>query len=538
MKILSFLGKKNQEEFCCILDLGEIKPIRYVQYQQWHDVFISGPTRNLVGNIGNDFPGLYYYDPRTQIEYVIMFEGKIDWRISSIERKLVQTKEDPKIYNLYVGLFSDEPIDKTVQKRIWKEKKVLISNIEKRHRDSMPNQWEALEILTRESFNLLKLPTPQQNNNWSSIALTCLNTLKKKQKFQGNVGKLWVFFDTFDSNVSTYDLEPKEAYPGTSELIVQAGLASSLLSYSKLKVDNAEEYAILGHQLAETLYNFYDNKTGFFQNTFPQKSEEWSRGVIDTWYTFHNLYHVLFASQFLEDKTLFKLACGTVERAIRFVRSCNYQIPLFAKLGPIKEDSELPDGSVIGYALNPSVLGMYAMILTLAAKLLPEKKDKYQKEAILALKVLKRWPISQLFHQTIQLSWAASACHKLGLIEWRDDFTRCLLLSCYRQGSIAGLFQGCAGLNYPAFRETVDAIVPWIEWINKTPFDLPLRQIIDLVFDKAVHFIAKGSNSGLPNEGLKTLEQPEADKIGIAIYAAPQVFDLARLQILLKSNLQ
>jgi len=43
-----------------------------------------------------------------------------------------------------------------------------------------------------------------------------------------------------------------------------------------------------------------------------------------------------------------------------------------------------------------------------------------------------------------------------------------------------------------------------------------------LVFDKAVQFIAKGSNSGLPNEGLKTLEQPEADKIGIAIYAAPR----------------
>ena len=71
--------------------------------------------------------------------------------------------------------------------------------------------------------------------------------------------------------------------------------------------------------------------------------------------------------------------------------------------------------------------------------------------------------MTQMFYETMQLSWAALAAHRLGRSDWRDDFTRLLLLACYRQGEHAGLFQGCASLNYPAFRETVDAVSPLAE---------------------------------------------------------------------------
>jgi hypothetical protein len=59
---------------------------------------------------------------------------------------------------------------------------------------------------------------------------------------------------------------------------------------------------------------------------------------------------------------------------------------------------------------------------------------------------------------------------------------------------------------------------------------LPLRGILDLVLDKARHFISPKPLSPLPQEGLPTIEQPSAGKIGVAIYAAPQLFDLAHLQ--------
>lgn len=535
MKIFNFTFKKTSDRFRMFLDLGEITPIRFVQYQQWHDVFLAGPTKNVVGRAGNDFPGLYYYNPVTQMEHVLMFKGIIDWRISRLERKIIKIEDT---YHLVVGLFSEEQIDKSVKMLNWKRTRDLEMDIKKSHRDSMPSQWEALEILTRESFRLLSLPSPSKTGeipDWSLHASNCLKTLIDKRRFQGYSGnELWIFFETFEGNASTYALQPVEAYAGTSELIAQAGLASSLLSYAKLKVKNAKDYKKLGTELADTLHNFYDKNTGFFQNTFPPKSEEWTRGVVDTWYTFNNLYHVLNAAHLADNKTLFQLACKAVERAIKFVRACHYQIPLFAKLKAIEGETEYEDGAVIGYAMNPSVLGMYAMILSFAATLLPNKKTEYQKEATLALGILRRVPLSQLFHQTIQLSWAASACNNLGLVEWRNDFTRCLLLSCYRQGDSAGLFQGCAGLEYPAFRETVEAISFWGDWIDDKDADgLPLRPIVDLVLHKAVRFLATGSHAGLPNEGLPTLEQPEAGQIGIAIYAAPQVFDLAKLERLL-----
>jgi hypothetical protein len=115
---------------------------------------------------------------------------------------------------------------------------------------------------------------------------------------------------------------------------------------------------------------------------------------------------------------------------------------------------------------------MYAKVLVAAAIIFPDRAEAWRDEATHALKCLRRWPLNQIFHQTVQLSWAAWVAHELGYPEWRDDFTRALLLSCYRQGDLAGLFTGCAGLRYPAFRETVEAVQPWCHWLRDSPRDL------------------------------------------------------------------
>jgi hypothetical protein len=301
------------------------------------------------------------------------------------------------------------------------------------------------------------------------------------------------------------------------------------LSYAEGEVRDGDKYRKLGLCLEETLKYFYDPETELFNNTYPPRGEEWTRSVIDTWYPVHNLFHVLRSARLALDKTLLGLAHNAVNRAISFARACNYQIPLFAKLSKANEQGSTKDAGVIGFAMNPSVLGMYAMLLVEAATVFPEDAYRYRAEATDALTNLHRWPIHQLFHQTIQLSWAAWASHRLGKSEWRDDFIRCLLLSCYRRGEHAGLFQGCAGLMYPTFRETVEAVAPWIEFMDDLP-GLPLREILEQVFDKAQHFLSPAPHWPLPQEGLATIEQPMAGKIGIAIYAAPQLFDLAHLQ--------
>jgi hypothetical protein len=374
------------------------------------------------------------------------------------------------------------------------------------------------------------MPEAGKPNDWATTASQCLATLKERGSYSALAGnEFLLFFQTFESGTSTYEQLPTKEYDRSAELISQAGLASSLLSCAEGKLRDGDEYKKLGLTLEKTLKYFYDPETELFNNTYPPRGEEWTRAVIDTWYPVHNLFHVLRAARLALDKELLGLAHKAVNRAISFVHACNYQIPLFAKLSKASEQGSANDAGIIGFALNPSVLGMYAMLLVEAATVFPEDADKYRGEAADALMNLHRWPIHQLFHQTIQLSWAAWASHRLGKHEWRDDFVRCLLLSCYRRGEHAGLFQGCAGLMYPTFRESVEAVTPWIEFMDDIP-DLPLRNVLDLVFDKARRFLSPAPHSPLPQEGLATLEQPLAGNIGIAIYAAPQLFDLAHLQ--------
>lgn len=311
------------------------------------------------------------------------------------------------------------------------------------------------------------------------------------------------------AGISEYDLEPAGAYKSSAELICQAGLASALLAYANCRPEDADLFKRLGSQLSNGIRHFYDEDAEVFQNTFPPKGEEWERGVFDTWYLFHNLFHVLSAADGTDDNNLRTAARVATERAIRFVRACDYHIPLFAKLTRNSKRQDRDDGGIIGFALNPSVLGMYAKVLVAAAAIFPDRAEAWRDEATCALRRLRRWPLNQIFHQTVQLSWAAWAAHELGYPEWRDDFTRALLLTCYRQGDLAGLFCGCAGLRYPAFRETVEAVQPWSHWLRDSPPDLPLAQIIELVFAQAGKFICTaGTNAGLPQEGLPTNEQP------------------------------
>jgi hypothetical protein len=511
-----------------VIDLGIMDPLRFVQYQQWHELFIAGPTRSVVSTISNDFPGLYYYDPREQVEHVLMFEGPIDWRSCKLDRRIVEDPDGKS--HLLIGLFSDSKLDKSIQVRDSEHKRDLFGGQKPSDRDAMPDQWEALETLTRESFKLLPMPKASELYDWETVAEQCLATLRKKRQYR-DIGeeKLLLFFQSFESEESTYKPKLSNEYKGTAELLCQAGLASSLLSCAKMKWKNSPPFEELGLSLEKTLNCFYDPGTGFFQNTYPPNGEEWERAVVDTWYTFHNLFHVLRAALLAGDQQLKRKVHKAVNRAISFVHACNYQIPLFAKLSNAKEQGSRNDGGVIGFALNPSVLGMYAIVLVEAADGFPEDAEDYREEAMTALLQLRRCPWSQMFHQTVQLSWAAWAAHRLGRSDWRDDFTRCLLLSCYRQGEHAGLFQGCAGLSYPAFRETVEAVSPWIEWLYDAK-ELPLRLVLDLVLDKAQHFLSKGPHASLPQEGLATVEQPAAAQIGVAIYAAPQIFDLASLQ--------
>src|SRR5712692_9391886 len=247
-----------------VIDLGSIDTLRFVQYQQWHELFIAGPTRSVVGTLGNDFPGLYYYDPRDQIEHVLIFDGPIDWRSCKLDRRVVEGPDGKS--HLLVGLFSDSELDDSIRFQEHRHKRQLFGGQKPSDRGAMPDQWEALEVLTRETFRLLPMPKAGEPYDWVTAAEQCLDTLNKRRRDRG-MGKdaMPIFFQSFESDQSTYKLKPSVEYLGTAELICQAGLASSLLSYAKMRLKNSQPFEELGLSLEKTLKYFYDPDTGFFQ---------------------------------------------------------------------------------------------------------------------------------------------------------------------------------------------------------------------------------------------------------------------------------
>src|SRR5437899_1012456 len=207
----------------------EPNPFRLAPARSIWSVWVcTGPTRNVIGSVGNDFPGLYYYDPRTQTEHVIMVCSPVDWRFCTLGRRVTEIPEKPGNCRLELGLFSRRPIADGVQLMHTSRQRVLFGP-QASDRDAMPDQWEALEMLAEESFKLLPLPPPPPPHNWEVAAATCLHTLLKIMfQRQRHNKDIWVFFQTFVTNSSTYKPEPVKEHEHGTELICQAGLCAAL----------------------------------------------------------------------------------------------------------------------------------------------------------------------------------------------------------------------------------------------------------------------------------------------------------------------
>jgi len=506
------------------VDLGLMSPLRYVQIQQWHEVLLAGPTRNVVGNRGNDFPGLYYYDPRQRLEWVLVFSGEIDWRTAVLDRRIVHD-------HLLLGLFSDAPLSQHPDLLVWKHE-----------RTEIPTQWEALSSLVDRSLELLPLPDPHGDEpDWVSIALKCAKALTSNDAQHPLSQEVRTpVFRAFWRAQSAYGKDADWV-----ELFGNASIARAMMLAAELPT--LEGFYQRGSELASTaLPCFFRSELGFFENAYPLTHKEagrpggaghfeagWEQGVVDFWYALDNLRKILEIVELAGESRLREYAHTAAHTMASLAEDMNFLFPLFG---------EIKTGAVRGRALNVSALGIFAMVMVLAAKLYREDEQRFRQAAEHGLGTLRRFPLELCYHEPHQLSCAAHAANELATtlgddryMRWRDDFIRAALLAMYRDEEKAGLFQCCAGMLYSGFRENVETVEPFPDWIDTTP--LPLEKILRLSFRHNARFIVQdGSREGLPTEGLATLEMPAADSIGTAIYAAGQVFDLARIQYRLNTK--
>jgi hypothetical protein len=483
------------------IDLGMMSLNYYLRNQQWREVFLRCPTRNAAGNRGNNFPGFYYYDFHAGYEWVVVVDGSVDWRTTVCERKVIQGR-------LKIGVASSSDLPGSIHLKAWYGR-----------RNSIPTKWEALKVLVEKSFELAPLPKPQQSEpDWLGLGQKVLSRLKDP-RLQVTCGGVTGFVSMLE--------EGNHAYLGehpTLELMCNASLAKSLLLAAGLP--GLQEASALASPIVETVIpRFYRTDLGVYANDYPSKLTDDGRpDVFETWYLLSNLDNVLQIVKATGDDRLKEQCQNCLNTIMSTARDVDYIFPLFLQLRTPKED--------YGTLLNPSVLGIYASIFIRGAELFPSDCETYTSEAMKALRVMRRLPLDSLYHETCQLSLAAFAAHSLeqlmddhSMRTWRDDFVRMLLLSMYRSRKCAGLFQACAGIMYPAFKENIEAVEP-LSWFLEGA-ELPLADILALSIRNNVAYLRDGQ---IPVEALGTREFPMAGAVETAVYAAGHVLDMARIQ--------
>ncbi|MEW6227929.1 MAG: hypothetical protein AB1700_07530, partial [Bacillota bacterium] len=227
------------------------------------------------------------------------------------------------------------------------------------------------------------------------------------------------------------------------------------------------------------------------------------------------------------------------EGARRYARNVRYIFPLFydpAAAAPIDSGT------------NYSAAGLYAYGAVLAFRM--SRREEFLSEAKDALLTMVRLPMDLLYHEPQQLAFGALAAHELSsllgdfsLARISQDLVRAQLRMVYWYDDLArsrgayhtrGLFQACASLLYPAFKENVESILPWLPLLKEGGFSPALPRLLDLqrrnnfyYFDP---FLPESECTGagcphIPYENIGMLELPDSTGyVGKEIYGAGEVF--------------
>ena len=127
----------------------------------------------------------------------------------------------------------------------------------------------------------------------------------------------------------------------------------------------------------------------------------------------------------------------------------DYLFPIYYRVATLRAE---------GAGTNYAVGGLYAWAAILANRLTGEQH--YLEEARRAIQVLYTVPAERLFHEPQELAYGALAAAKYLLYEqlrmfyWYSDPSQ-------KSHDIRGMVQAAASILYPAFKENVEAILPW-----------------------------------------------------------------------------
>jgi hypothetical protein len=274
-------------------------------------------------------------------------------------------------------------------------------------------------------------------------------------------------------------------------------------------------------ELVADLPGFYHGDTHSISNDYVRHPNERA----DSWYPFENSlikYPVIGAlAGSAEVKRNF---LDAFQSARKMAGQYGYLFPIYYEVANLRAQ---------GAGTNYAVGGLYAWAAIIAHRLTGEKS--YREEARRAVAMLYTVPAERLFHEPQELAYGALAAAELGMREeakyllyeqlrmfyWYSDPNQ-------KNHDIRGMVQAAASILYPAFKENVEAILPWTGILKRGVVFDGLLRFMDQQRRNNFFFFENCSGSRervqmgfIPFENLGTLELGgQTGNVGKEIYGA------------------
>jgi hypothetical protein len=212
------------------------------------------------------------------------------------------------------------------------------------------------------------------------------------------------------------------------------------------------------------------------------------------------------------------------QTAQKMARQYDYLFPIYYQVSTL-----LAEGAGTNYAIG----GLYAWAAILAHRLTAE--EHYREEARRAIQVLYTVPSDRLFHEPQELAYGALAAAELGM---RDQaayllYQQLRMFYWYSDPSqkshdVRGMVQAAASILYPAFKENVEAVLPWTGILKRGIVFEGLLRFMDqqrrnnfYFFEDCTGNHQQASMAFIPFENLGTLELGgQTGNVGKEIYGA------------------
>ena len=514
------LHQGSQPEPQIVVWLNNNSTLMEGQSGSWRRVLLQQPTRNSLGAWGNDLPALYLLDQNVGIETMMFFDvSDMDWMgIQNLPRFLVyRCSTISRIHTdgtqrMGVGLIADQATGDIlpageVRFTYWLMQRPVPALLTEQ--EAVARWMEALLPIFEE-----RLTWPKCAGAWKDFAAGTVANLQNRAETEVEADG-YTGLSAYARNSSQLWKQPAHNF----ELMTLADVLWPSLLYLRLYPSAAFQEEC--NKFLDDLPGFYHSDTHSISNDFIRPPKERA----DSWYPFENgliKYPMIGALARLEQvKSNFLDAFATAQK---MAHEYDFLFPIYYDVSNLKAQ---------GAGTNYAIGGLYAWAALIANQL--TKDQAYRDEARNAIRALCTVPSERLFHEPQELAYGALAAAELGL----QDEAKYLLYQQLRMfywcsdpsqktHDIRGMVQAAASILYPAFKENIEAILPWTGIMKRGIVIEGLLRFMDQQRRNNFSFFEKCSEDRqnvpmgfMPFENLGTLELGgQTGKVGKEIYGA------------------